>query len=213
MAVGRFITFEGGEGVGKSTLVRGVNEWLKSRGVTATVTREPGGTPIADEIRRVFKVPPSSEELRPETEALLVSAARAQHVFTVIGPALKRGDWVLCDRFTDSMRVYQGLLGGVPMVDLEWLVRFSTGGIEPEITFLVDCDVDISAKRIGKGGVERDDAGRFDQAHRSVHERLRQGYRRVAGFFPGRFYLLDGNQEPDVVLAAVCAELDRRWLK
>ena len=213
MSAGRFITLEGGEGVGKSTLLKGLAAWAQSRDLAVTVTREPGGTPIADEIRRVFKAPPSTEELQSETEALLVSAARAQHVKQVIAPALKRGEWVFCDRFTDSTRVYQGLLGGVSMADLEWLIRFSTGGIEPNMTFLLDCDVAVSAKRIGAGGADRDDASRFDQAHQAVHERLRQGFRRVAGFYPARFYILDASKPPETLLGAACAELERRWLK
>lgn len=208
---GKFISLEGGEGVGKSTLIRSLSAWLIARGIRVVSTREPGGTPISDEIRRIFKSPPAGDEITPETEALLVSAARAQHVEQVIKPALARGDWVLCDRFSDSTRVYQGLLGGVQMNDLDWLIRFSTKGIEPELTFLLDCDVALSAKRIQAAENGRDDATRFDQAHVVVHERLRQGYRRVAGFYPARFFILNAEQAPEVIAEAAAQELAKRW--
>lgn len=195
MAQARFVTLEGGEGVGKSTLLHGLIQWLKSKNIHAISTREPGGTLIADEIRRIFKSPPHGEEFYPETESLLVSAARAQHVTQVIQPALKQGKWVVCDRFADSTRVYQGILGGVPMNELEWLIKYSTKGIEPDLTFLLDCDVTTAAGRIGGRGVMKndDDTARYDQASEQVHERLRQGFRRVAGFFPSRFYILDAS--------------------
>lgn len=208
---GKFITLEGGEGVGKSTLMRGLEAWLRSRQIDLVVTREPGGTPIADDVRRIFKSPPQGEEITAETEALLVSASRAQHVAKVIAPALSRGAWVLCDRFADSTRVYQGLLGGVPLNDLEWLIRFSTGQVQPDLTFLLDCDVAVSSKRIHRSHGGRDDAARYDQASDAVHERLRQGFRRVAGFFPARFFILNASLEPKAVLAEATAALVERW--
>ncbi len=209
---GKFVTLEGGEGVGKSTLIRGLTSWLAEKNIHAVVSREPGGTPIADQVRGIFKSPPAGDEITAETEALLVSAARAQHVAKVIQPALKDGDWVLCDRFTDSTRVYQGLLGGVAMNDLEWMIRFSTQGLQPDLTFLLDCDVGISATRIGStSNSERDDASRYDQASAVVHERLRQGFRRVAGFFPGRFYILNAALSPDQVLSEATNALREKW--
>lgn len=213
MAEARFITLEGGEGVGKSTLMRGLRSWLESRGIEVVQTREPGGTPLADEVRRIFKAPPADDEITSETEALLVSASRAQHVAKVIQPALRAHKWVLCDRFADSTRVYQGLFGGVPLNELEWLIKFSTAGIEPDLTFLLDCDVSLSASRIGGRGSDMndDDTARYDQAGHQVHERLRQGFRKVAGFFPGRFFILDASRPPEDVLRDACAELERRW--
>lgn len=209
----RFIALEGGEGVGKSTLMRGLVAWLSQKGITVVQTREPGGTPLADQIRKIFKAPPEGDEITSETEALLVSAARAQHVAKVIKPALSSGHWVLSDRFADSTRVYQGLFGGVALNDLEWLIRFSTGGIEPDITFLLDCDVSLTSRRIdGRGtAMNDDDSVRYDQAGQQVLERLRQGYRKVAGFYPSRFYILDASRSPDKVLQDACAELERRW--
>lgn len=209
---GRFISLEGGEGVGKSTLLNGLRSWLESRKIHVIQTREPGGTPIADQIRQIFKAPVDHEEITPETEALLVSAARAQHVAKVINPALDGNRWVLCDRFADSTRVYQGLFGGVPLNELEWLIKFSTAGVEPDLTFLLDCDVNLSAARLeGRPSAKNDDVARYDLASRQVHERLRQGFRRVAGFFPARFFILDASQSPEKVLQDACAELERRW--
>lgn len=209
----KFIALEGGEGVGKSTLMRGLVAWLMAKGIPVVQTREPGGTPIADEVRKLFKSPPSGEEITAETEALLVSAARAQHVSKVIRPALTRGQWVLCDRFADSTRVYQGLFGGVALNDLEWLIRFSTGGVEPDLTFLLDCDVGLSSMRIGDRGpaMADDDSVRYDQAGQQVLDRLRQGYRKIAGFYPARFYILDASRPPAAVLQDACSELERRW--
>ena len=214
MTKARFITLEGGEGVGKSTLMRGIVNWLETKSIKSIQTREPGGTPIADEIRRVFKAPPAGEDINSETEALLVSASRAQHAARVIRPALQQGQWVICDRFADSTRVYQGLFGGVPLNDLEWLIKFSTASLEPDLTFLLDCDVTLSASRIGGRGLgtnDDGDAARYDQAGQQVHERLRQGFRRIAGFYPARFYILDASKPADAVLKDACAELERRW--
>lgn len=210
--IGKFITLEGGEGVGKTTLIKSVGAWLESMGKRVVMTREPGGTALGDGIRQLFKSPPEGEVISAEAEALLVSAARAQHVTQVIRPALARGEWVLCDRFADSMRVYQGLLNGVALNDVEWLIQFSTGGVLPDITFLLDCDVDTSLRRISEASLSRDDATRFDHAERHVHERLRGSYRKVAGFFPGRFYILEGGQPPQQVFESARLELSRRWL-
>ncbi|MCX6117727.1 MAG: dTMP kinase [Proteobacteria bacterium] len=210
---GRLITLEGGEGVGKSSLAKKLASWLRSKGINVVETREPGGTLISDQIRALFKSPPEGEELKSETEALLVSAARMQHVTHLISPALKADSWVICDRFADSTRVYQGLLGGVPLNDLEWLIKFSTAGIEPSLTFLLDCDVDVSRSRIAKSSGNRDDASRYDQAHQTVHERLRKGFRQLAGFYPSRFYILDASEPKDAIFAAAVAELESRFFK
>ena len=210
---GRFITLEGGEGVGKSTLMAGLTSWLETRGLRVIKTREPGGTPIADAIRTIFKSPPGGEEITPQAESLLVSAARMQHVAKVIKPALAQGSWVISDRFADSTRVYQGMFGGVPLNELEWLIKFSTSGVEPDITFLLDCDVQLSASRIG-GRLENslsDPAERYDHASRQVHDRLRDGFRKVAGFYPARFFILDASQSKEQVLAQACAALQQRW--
>lgn len=213
MSQSRFITLEGGEGVGKSTLMSGLCDWLAERGIKVKQTREPGGTPIADAIRQLFKSPPGGEAITAEAEALLVSAARTQHVGNIIRPLLQSGHWVICDRFADSTRVYQGLLGGVPLNELEWLIKFSTAGLEPDLTFLLDCDVSVSANRIGgrskSGDVAQNE--RYDHAAQHVHDRLRDGFRRVAGFYPSRFFIIDASLSKEDVLRQACAELERRW--
>ena len=214
--LGKLITFEGGEGVGKSTLVKSLSEWLIQKSVSVVATREPGGTPLADGIRALFKSPPEGELITPEAEVLLVSAARAQHVAKVILPALEQGSWVVCDRYIDSTRVYQGLLNGISMRDIEWLIKFSTGGLLPDITFLLDCDVDVTRARIAASAVVnagRDDSTRYDQADRAVHEQLRRGFRKVAGFFPGRFYILDASLSGEEVFTAACKEIEQRWFR
>lgn len=213
MMQARFVTLEGGEGVGKSTLMVGLSQWLKQKGITAIQTREPGGTPIADAIRQLFKSPPTGDAITAQAEALLVSAARVQHVSNVVRPALESGSWVICDRFTDSTRVYQGLFGGVPLADLEWLIKFSTVGIEPDLTFLLDCDVDLSSRRIGGRSIQQNRASpeRYDDAGHQVHDRLRKGFLKVAGFYPARFFILDASLPAEQVLSAACCELQRRW--
>lgn len=211
---GRFITLEGGEGVGKSTLMAGLTSWLASRGLRVIKTREPGGTPIADAVRTIFKSPPGGETITPQAEALLVSAARVQHVVNVIKPALDQGTWVISDRFADSTRVYQGMFGGVPLNDLEWLIKFSTSALEPDITFLLDCDVDLSASRVGDRSGQPaagDTLERYDHASHQVHDRLRQGFRKVAGFYPSRFFILDAALSKEQVLAQACDALQKRW--
>jgi dTMP kinase len=210
--VGCFISIEGGEGVGKSTLIKRLKGWLEGQQIEVVSTREPGGTIIADEIRRLFKAPPGGEILSIQSEALLVSAARAQHVDGVIRPALKRGAWVLCDRFADSTRVYQGLMGGIALNELEWLIDFSTKGLSPDLTFLLDCDVSVTTKRIAEAGLGRDDAVRFDQASERFHEGLRSGFRRVAGFYPHRFYILDASESTEMVYEAARSEISRRFM-
>lgn len=213
MSQTRFITLEGGEGVGKSTLMTGLCQWLTQRGIKVRQTREPGGTPIADAIRQLFKSPPGGEAITAEAEALLVSAARTQHVVNVIKPSLQSGHWVICDRFADSTRVYQGLFGGVPLNELEWLIKFSTASLEPDLTFLLDCDVSVSAHRIGRrsNDVDMSPNERYDNAAQHVHDRLRDGFRRIAGFYPSRFFILDASRSQDEVLKQACAELERRW--
>ncbi len=210
---GIFITLEGGEGVGKSSLSKKLVGWLEKANLSVVETREPGGTVLADEIRKLFKAPPSEEELLIKTESLMVSAARAQHVSQLISPSLKSGKWVICDRYVDSTRVYQGLLGGIALNDLEWLIKFSTEGLEPELTFLLDCPVEVSAKRISKSTSGRDDASRYDQAHQSVHERLRSGFRKLAGFYPSRFYILNAEESPEKVFLQAKEEIVRRFSK
>jgi len=207
---GRFITIEGGEGVGKSSLLKGLATILRAAGQEVVVTREPGGTPSADRIRSLFALHDPEDPWLPETEALLISAARAQHVGRVIAPALARGAWVLCDRFADSTRVYQGVLGGLDATKLETLIALSTNGVTPDLTLVLDCDVDLALSRITRTAADRSDqVVRFDQEKKDRHEKRRAAYKHLAATFGDRCHLVDGGQSPEAVLHAASAILQK----
>jgi dTMP kinase len=210
--IGAFVTFEGGEGVGKSTLISSLAQWLSGEFGSDQVlkTREPGGTVIADAIRGLFKNPPEGGTIGGLTEALLVSAARADHVENKIKPALSRGVWVLCDRYTDSTRVYQGILGGVSYQDVESLIQMTTRGLNPDLTILLTCNPEVSRARRMNADHNRDDAARYDQADQNFHQRIEQGFLRIAGQYPDRFFLVDANHSPDVVFAAAKKAIEDR---
>jgi dTMP kinase len=173
-------------------------------------TREPGGTLIGQSIRDLFAKPPPGEVLTIESEAFLVSAARAQHCAQVIGPRLNAGDWVLSDRFADSTRVYQGILGGLNLQFVETLIRESTFGIEPDLSFLLDCDPVLSRQRLkgreGASGVER-----YDDAAMTIHQNLRQGFLDLANQFAHRIVILDASQSQAKVFEAACQEIRARF--
>jgi dTMP kinase len=211
---GRFITLEGGEGTGKSTLLVGLAAAIRAKGVELTVTREPGGTPAADRIRGLFGAPPDGDPLLIETEALLVSAARAQHVGRLLKPTLARGGSVLCDRYHDSMRVYQGVLGGVDRAFLEQLIAGSTKGLDPDLTFLLDCDVAVARARLTQrreGEDEKDAVRRFDDAKAATHNKVRRGFKELAERWPERFVTLNAADAPEAVLAQAVAVLEARF--
>jgi dTMP kinase len=210
---GRFITIEGGEGTGKSSLVAGLAQALRAQGRDLVVTREPGGTPAADRIRALFGAPPDGDPLLIETEALLVSAARAQHVGRLLRPALERGAWVLCDRYHDSMRVYQGVLGGVNAAFLEQLIAGSTKGLDPDLTILLDCDVAVAKARLTQrreGEDERDAVKRFDDAKAATHDKVRRGFLELAERYPRRFVTLNAAQTPEALLAEAIGVVEKR---
>jgi dTMP kinase len=194
MGKGLFLTIEGGEGVGKSSFLKLLSEELRKSGKAFSMTREPGGTRIADAIRDVFSKGDELEEFTTEGEFLLVSAARAQHVRNRILPDLESGKWVLCDRFADSSRVYQGILKGLDASFLEMVIQKSTYGLVPDITFLLDCDVTISQARVAERGLLE---SRYDLAHIDVHETLRKGFLQVAQMFPDRVKILDASRPTD----------------
>ena len=209
---GRFISIEGGEGSGKSRLLGDLRSLLVARGLKVVTTREPGGTPVADAVRALFSAPPAGEPLTVETEALLVAAARSQHVARLIRPSLQQGAWVLTDRYADSTRVYQGELGGLPRSTVESLIALATGGLTPDLTLLLDCDVDVSLARLaGRGETGADGAGRYDGARREVHERLRAAYMDLAMQEPQRIVVLHASDPPEQVLATALAALEARF--
>ena len=212
---GRFSTVEGGEGVGKSLFTANLAKALAAhpaltRGLV--VTREPGGTPTADLIRALFGKPAPGDPLSMTAEALLVSAARAQHVAVLIQPALSAGKWVLCDRFADSTRVYQGVLGGLAAADLEPLIRFSTGGLTPDLTFLLDCDVATAQARLKRREAPRAGAiERYDDESKGFHTRLRDAYLSLQKNEPGRIIVIDAKTAPEAMSAAALAAVEARF--
>ncbi|WP_300425128.1 dTMP kinase [uncultured Thalassolituus sp.] len=196
---GRFITFEGGEGVGKSTNIAFVADWLKDQGITVVVTREPGGTEIAEKIRNDLLKAHHNEDMTAMTELLLVFAARAQHIEKVIVPALQRGEWVICDRFSDSTMAYQGYGRELPRADIELLTGLVQKDLQPDCTLLLDAPVETGmarASRRAEQGIEQTD--RFELEKLSFFEKVRQGFLELAAHSP-RFHKLDATQPLDKV--------------
>jgi len=186
---GRFITFEGGEGTGKSTHVALLAQRLKSAGIDALLTREPGGSPGAEAIRHVI-LSGAAKPLGAEAETILFASARDDHVRTTIRPALERGTWVLCDRFADSTRVYQGIVGQVDPRLIEGLERITVGETKPDLTFVLDVPAEVGMARALK---RRGDAtaDRFESEALEFHEKLRAAYRALAAQESDRCVLID----------------------
>jgi dTMP kinase len=202
---GRFITLEGIDGAGKSTHLKTVQAWLEAHGLEVIVTREPGGTPIGEAVRKLLLDRTSAMD--PETETLLMFAARREHIARTIRPALERGAWVLCDRFTDATRAYQGGGRGVPMERIERLADWVQQGLEPDLTFLFDVSVATAQERMGN----RSPADRFEGEEGAFHEKVRQVYRDLAVRYPRRIRTVDASQRPDEVKNSVENELSRLW--
>ena len=201
---GRFVSLEGIEGVGKSTNVGFVAEALRSRGIAVTVTREPGGTDLAEAIRELV-LAPSDEHVEPLTEVLLMFAARRQHVARVIEPALAKGTWVVCDRFTDATLAYQGFGRGFPIERIRTLADWAHGNAWPDLTLLLDADVTLSvARRRGRGGAE----DRFEAEQAAFFERVRDGYLTLARDEPARFRVVDAALDLAAVQVALQQALD-----
>jgi dTMP kinase len=202
MSRGRFITLEGIEGAGKSTVAQLASEWLAARGITARVTREPGGTPLAERVRKiVLESGPESVSARAET--LLMFAARSIHVENLIRPALERGEWVICDRFTDATRAYQGYGRGMDLAWIEQLAAAVHGDLHPDCTLLLDLPVEVGLSRArGRSGMAAD---RFEAETVEFFERVRQGYLALAHREPERVRLI----EAGLALPAVTAQVMR----
>ena len=207
----RFITIEGSEGVGKSYLSHGLKARLEALSFGVQLTREPGGTVLADSIRQLFLNPP--EKPTPLCELYLVSAARNQHVTQLIKPTLAKGQWVLCDRFYDSTRVYQGELAGLDDSVLEPVLHGSVEGCHPGLTFLLDCPVDIAMERVKKRSKELqlELSNRYDEGSRDMYETLRQAYLKQAKKFSQRILVIDASQPPEQVLAQAWAHLKQHF--
>lgn len=203
---GRLITFEGGEGAGKSTQVRRLAGALEAAGIEVLTTREPGGTPGAEAIRSLLVSGPI-ERWSPLTEVLLHLAARHDHVVREIAPALAAGRWVLCDRFSDSTRVYQGLAGGVGLELVDRLHEAILGGLEPDLTLIMDLPAHQGLSR------HRSAAGqdRYERMGHAFHEEVRAGFLEVARRAPERCRVIDAGQGKDAVARTILETVAARF--
>jgi dTMP kinase len=192
MARGRFISFEGIDGAGKSTQHAWMVDYLRRQGHTVVATREPGGTPLGEKLRALLL----SEAMHLETEALLMFAARREHVAEVIEPALARGEWVVCDRFVDASFAYQGGGRGLDWKKLEDLAQWVLGDLQPDLTLLFDAPVEIAQQRLHAATANPD---RFEQEQAAFFEKVRSAYLRIATENPDRVRLIDATQTPNEI--------------
>jgi dTMP kinase len=203
MAAGRFITFEGGEGVGKTTQIRLLAEALRAGGLEIVTTREPGGSPGAEAIRSLL-LDSGADQWDPTSEALLIHAARRDHLVRTIRPALERGAWVLCDRFEDSTRAYQGA-GGLGMATIDVLSRIVCDGLTPDLTVILDLTVAegharAKARALAQGDIATD---RFEARGSDFHEKVRACFLAIAAAEPQRCVVIDAAPDIEGVTAAV----------
>ncbi len=206
MARGRFITLEGGEGAGKSTLARGLAAALEPHVGPVELTREPGGTPNAEAIRALL-LEGETGRWSPVSETLLLYAARADHAERRIRPALDAGRWVICDRFSDSTRAYQGAAGGMDAGRIAAIDAAVMEGLAPDLTLILDLDPEAGLQRALDRG---EDATRFERHGLDFHRALREGFLDIARDEPVRCAVIDSSQPPETVLAAALAVIDAR---
>ena len=202
---GLFITFEGGEGSGKTTQIQLLKNWIESNmdSVNLCLTREPGGT-IEAELIRALLLNGAASKWQPATEAMMMSASRHEHVIHVIEPALVRGDIVICDRFTDSTHVYQGYVGGVDNAFLDGLDQLSCQGLVPDLTLLLDMDSNAGlARTIQRGSAE----SRFESKGAAFHQKVRHGFCERAEKYPDRIVKIDAAKSADAVTMDVVTEI------
>ncbi|WP_022869110.1 dTMP kinase [Schaalia vaccimaxillae] len=200
---GVFITFEGGDGSGKSTQIQRVRHWFEERGFEVLVTREPGGTELGSEIRRLVQNGP--EDVDPRTEALLYAADRAYHVATVVRPALERGAIVLADRYIDSSLAYQGAARSLGVDEIRALSAWATNTLDPALTFLLDLPPEVGARR------RTDAPDRMERESMDFHERVRHEYLRLADAEPERIVVIDAVGTPDEVFSEIRGVLVERF--
>lgn len=206
MTRGRFITLEGGEGAGKSTQAHRLAEALRARGHEVVTTREPGGSPGAEALRALL-VRGAQDRWSPTAEALLMYAARSDHLDRLIRPALARGAWVVCDRFADSSRAYQGAAGGVDAAFIEALDQGVVGADQPDLTLILDLPPASGLARAAERG---DGEARFEGKGADFHERLRAGFAAIARAYPQRCVMIDADAAPDVVFDRLWAVVQER---
>lgn len=193
---GKFITFEGIDGAGKSSHVAWLADSLRARGLTVQVTREPGGTPLGEKLRELLL----NDAMHLETETLLMFAARREHLSQVIEPALARGEWVVCDRFSDATYAYQGGGRGLDRSKCQALEHWVHEHLQPDLTLLFDLPLDVARERIALANRHLD---RFEQERADFHERVRLAYQERAHAHPGRVRVIDASQTPDAVRVAL----------
>lgn len=209
MEPGCFVTLEGGEGAGKSTLARALAERLQAAGIKVDVTREPGGSPKAEAIRETIL----SGQIKPHgpfVEALMFSAARIDHIDRRIRPALARGEWVICDRFIDSTRAYQGALGRIDPALLAELEQVTIDGLMPDLTLILDLDPKTGLARAAKRRNPGEGKDRFEGENLAFHRKLRAAYLAIAEAEPERCAVLDASQPPEKLAQAAWEVLSER---
>lgn len=192
---GKFITFEGGEGSGKTTIIRQLAEELIAAGYNVVTTREPGGGKISEAIRDII-LDKKNTEMDARTEALLYAASRRQHLVEVILPALKENSIILCDRYLDSSLAYQGVARGLGISEVYKMNQFATDGILPDCTFYIDIDPEVGLRRIVENNRIQN---RLDLEQKEFHDKVRTGYLELANMYPNRMRVIDGNQSKEEV--------------
>jgi dTMP kinase len=203
----KFVVFEGLDGAGKSTLIEGLRAAIVKNGQSATVTREPGGSPLGDEIRNLL-LRKTGDTPTPRAELLLYEAGRAQHVDKTIRPALERGEWVICDRYSASSLAFQAGGRQLHQEDIEWLNRFAVNGCEPDLWVLLDLTTAEAKRRMA--GRELD---RFETENESFHERVRAKYLEISRQEPAKWLVLDASRSKEALLEELFSDLrERRWL-
>ena len=205
-APGRFITLEGGEGAGKSTQIARLADWLRARGREVVATREPGGSPGGEMIRKLLVEGPA-ERWDGTTEALLHFAARRDHLRATVWPAMKRGAWVISDRFADSTRAYQGFGHGLDLATLDRLYDVAVGSFRPDLTLILDLPVETG---LARANARRGSETRYESLPRDFHERVRQGFREIARSEPQRCAVVDASLAVDAVAARIAAQVAER---
>jgi dTMP kinase len=208
---GRFITFEGGEGSGKSTQIKLLADSLAGKGIRTLVTREPGGSPGAEIVRHLV-LSGVGKVLGASGEALLFAAARDDHVHNVIAPALEQGQWVLCDRFTDSTRVYQGKLGSADMTLIRAMERVTIGEMKPDLTIILDVPAEVGLARAAKRRGQ-DAPDRFEAEDIDFHRRLRNAYQQIASDEPERCILIDATTKVETTARRIWSAVDARFIE
>jgi len=204
-----FITFEGVEGSGKTTQIRRLKKYLTQKGIRCKVTREPGGCPVSEKIRKIL-LNPDHGEMVPTTELLLYEAARAQHVEEVIKPFLERGGVILCDRFSDASLAYQGYGRRIDLKWIQGLNHLSSQGIRPDVTFLLDCPSDVGLRRAIRRNrtLKQEGEDRFEREEVEFHRRVREGYLAIARKEPDRVKVIDTRQGEERVFEKIRKIID-----